>query len=85
MKVRIHIERLVLEGLPVARGGSALLQAAVESELSRLVGEGGIHSSLVSGGALAHAAGDRMEFQSGAKPAALGAQIARAAYKGFGQ
>ncbi|HEY4677146.1 MAG TPA: hypothetical protein VIJ01_08295 [Candidatus Angelobacter sp.] len=85
MNIKLHIERLVLDGLPVTRAQSTILKQAVESELSRLVIEGGIHPELTSGGALAHVPGASMEFDPSARPAALGAQIAQAAYKGFGK
>jgi hypothetical protein len=85
MNVRIHIERLVLEGLPVTAAGSASLRAAVEFELSRLVSEQGLHPALAAGGAWAHLPGESMQFQQGANPAALGTQIARAAYRRLGR
>jgi len=40
MKVHLHIDRLVVEGLDVPHHGK--LQAAVEAELARLIGEQGI-------------------------------------------
>src|SRR5690242_17490105 len=80
MTIRIHIERLVLEGFPEAPDGSASLQSACESELTRLVVQGGLHPTLASGGAWARLSGDSIRFQNDAKPAALGTQIARAAY-----
>jgi hypothetical protein len=46
MNVRLHIDRLVLEGLDVAHGGHGALQAAVESEISRLIGAQGISAGI---------------------------------------
>jgi hypothetical protein len=40
MNVRLHIERLILEGLDVPPGDA--LQLAVETELTRLIGERGL-------------------------------------------
>ena len=40
MNLSLHIERLVLNGLPVTSSNSALLQAAVEVELGRLLASG---------------------------------------------
>ena len=37
MRVRIHIDRLVLDGFPLTAGQGRLVQAAVERELSRLI------------------------------------------------
>jgi len=40
MNVNLHIERLVIEGLAVAGHEGPAIQAAVERELARLIGEG---------------------------------------------
>lgn len=85
MKVRIHIERVVLDGLNVAGADPGFIQAALETELSRLVTGGGIHPTLASGGAFAGVRGGGLEFTPETKPAALGSKIARAAYQGFGK
>jgi hypothetical protein len=37
MNINLHIERLILEGLPVRGSESRLVQAAIESELTRLL------------------------------------------------
>ena len=47
--IKVHIERLVLEGLPVMRSEGPLVQAAVQAELSRLLAEGGLGPGLASG------------------------------------
>ena len=40
MSIHLHIDRLVLEGLPLSPTDGPLLQAALESELTRLMGDG---------------------------------------------
>ena len=52
MNIHVHIERLVLDGLPVAPGRGDLVREAVEAELTRLLAEGGLVPGLTSGGAL---------------------------------
>lgn len=42
MTVKVRIERLILVGLPLGSEDGALVQAAVEAELSRLLVEGGL-------------------------------------------
>ncbi len=42
MIVNLHIERLVIDGLPVGSHEGPYIQAAVERELARLIGEGRI-------------------------------------------
>jgi len=79
--VILHIERLVLEGLPVSHGQGAFVQAAVESELTRLLAEQGVKSS--SAGALTHLAGGSIQLTHNVQPAHLGHQIAAAVYTGL--
>lgn len=65
MNVRLHIDRLIVEGIDVPHRGK--LQAAVEGELARLIGERGIEGAarignvphvtaptIVDGGTAAH-------------------------------
>ena len=52
MKIHVHIDRLVLEGLPVDRHSAPLIQEAVQTELSRLFADSGASSSLLSAGAM---------------------------------
>ena len=40
MKIRVHIERVVVEGLPLERRQAAEVRAAIESELARLMSAG---------------------------------------------
>lgn len=65
MTIRIHIDRLILEGLPIGHHEGPLVQAAVEAELAGLMGSaqlsltGGAISqlgapSIVLGGSFAH-------------------------------
>lgn len=52
MNVRFHIERLILHGLPLEEGQGPAVQAAVETELARLLAEHGLPASVRQGGAL---------------------------------
>jgi hypothetical protein len=84
MTIYIHIERLVLDGIDIPYAQQPALQAALEAELARLVAEGGIMPA--SGGSFARVPGGSIDLnESGGDPAALGGQIARAVYGGFGQ
>jgi hypothetical protein len=84
MSLTIHIDRLVLDGLPVSRAHGPLVQAAVEAELSRLFTEGGLALDLISGGAVPSIPGRAISVADGIAPAALGQQVARAVYGGIG-
>lgn len=85
MNIVVHIERLTLDGLPIGPGQGALVQAAVESELSRLLTEGGLASNLQSGGAFASVRANSISLAAGDHPTWLGQQIARSVYGGVGK
>ncbi len=85
MNVNLHIERLVLDGVPLAPGGRPLLQAAVEAELTRLLASGGLSDALQSGGALYNVRTAGIQLANDQSPAGLGEQIAGAVYGGIGK
>jgi hypothetical protein len=85
MNVRVHIDRLVLEGLPVHRRQGAQLQDAIEAELGRLLAEGGVGSELAAGGAWARLPGSALQLSTVESPAPLGAAIARTIYGSIGE
>jgi len=82
MTTKLHIERLVLEGLPITRSQGPLVQAAVEAELSRLLIEGGLSPKFASGGAVPSLSADSITLTNGG-PAQMGRQIARSVYVGM--
>jgi hypothetical protein len=84
MNVRLHIDRLVLDGLDVGEADRPRLQAAIEQELSRLIGAGGISPELAGGVALPSVRAPQIALAPDAKPAQLGAAIAGAVYGGVG-
>ncbi|MEP7012874.1 MAG: hypothetical protein ABJC13_21335 [Acidobacteriota bacterium] len=84
MKVNLHIDRLVLEGIDLDHAQRPLLQAAVEAELGRLIGEGGI-GSLASGGAVPSVRAAGFEIGADGSPSRLGHQIAQSVYGGTGK
>jgi hypothetical protein len=85
MNVNLHIERLILDGLPIGAGQSALVQAAVEAELSRLLVQGGIAPSLQSGGAVSSVRADAIQLTAQSTPAQMGQQIAHSVHAGMGK
>ena len=84
MNVRLHIDRLVVEGLSVAGGDRARLQRRIESELARLIGAGGISAALARGTAVPTVTAPDMPVHSGASVARLGSEIATSIYGGIG-
>ena len=83
MNVTVNIERLILEGLPLAPWQRPLLAAAVEAELGRLLAKGGLGGELAGGGAVPSLPAGPIELPSDGDPSALGAQIAQAVYGGL--
>lgn len=84
MNVRLHIDRLVLDGIDVGAADRPRLQAAIEQELARLIGAGGISPELAGGVALPSVRAPQIALAPDAKPAQLGAAIAGAVYGGMG-
>ena len=82
--IRLHIERLILDGLPIDRSQASDLQAAVEAELARLLTENGLGAHWQAGGAVPSVPASAVQLAQGSSPAEIGAQIARSVYSGIG-
>ncbi len=81
VKIDLHIEELVLEGFRAA--DRHRIGAAVERELARLLTERGLPPGLAQGADLARLDGGGFEAKPGARPEAVGAQVAGAVYGGL--
>jgi hypothetical protein len=80
----IYIDRLILDGLPLTHSQQPLLQAAIEAELSRLLGADGLAHDLQGGGAFPRVPGGSIQLSGNNAPAHLGQQIARAVHGSIG-
>ncbi len=85
MYIELHIERLVLEGLPLSAAQGRLVQAAAEAELSRLLTENGLASAWLAGGAVPALNASPIQLTAGSSPAQVGRQIAQSVYGGIGK
>lgn len=85
MNINLHIERLVLDGIPLESGQGPWLQAAVEAELARLLANDGLNDALQSGGAFYNVRTAGIQPASDGGPTQLGEQIAWAVYGGIGK
>jgi ribulose kinase len=85
VNIRLHIDRLVLDGLHLSRHQSALVRAAVEHELDKLLVEGGLSPQLATGGSLAAITGGSIQATHQSRPSVLGTKIAAAVYSGIGE
>jgi len=83
MKVNIHIQRMVLDGISIPQHQQASFQAAVETEITRLFAVNGPKDSLMTGGAIAGIAGHDIRLAPEAEPEVLGRQIGRTIYEGI--
>ncbi|MGH6611939.1 MAG: hypothetical protein ACRECQ_16975 [Burkholderiaceae bacterium] len=81
--IELHIEELVLHGF--APRDRSRIGEAVERELARLFAEHGTPPSLTQGSEVANLDGGAFEVEPGAKPKAIGAQVARTVYGGLFQ
>lgn len=79
--IELHIEELLLHGLPLARGQRSDVQAAVETELVRLLTEQGLNRSVA--GATPHLSAGFIQLTRNDQPTHLGHQIAQAIYGGL--
>jgi hypothetical protein len=85
MTVRVHIDRLVLDGFALSPVESRHVRAAVETELTRLLADGGLSDELRSGGAMPSVVAGRFEPSAGGSAAQLGAAIAQSVHGGLGK
>ena len=83
MNINVHIERLILDGLPMTRSQGTLVQAALETEVARLLAINGLDPKLAASGALPSVKAGGIQLTNGSNPT-MGQQVARAVYGGIG-
>ena len=84
MKIDLHIERLILEGLPVSSHDGPQVRAAVQAELSRLLSLQGFSGELQAGGTFPAVRTRPIHLEPQAGPRQIGRQIAHSVYRGLG-
>jgi hypothetical protein len=84
MKIQVHIERLILDGLPMEKRHGPLVRAAVEKELTRLLTVHGLGHEWQSGGAVPKVRASGIQLSNETQPTRLGQQIAGSVYSGIG-
>ncbi|MEN3331909.1 MAG: hypothetical protein V7641_1274 [Blastocatellia bacterium] len=85
MNINLHIERLVLEGLPVEARQGDLLREAVVTELTRLLQANGLAANFQSGGSVPKLNAGSFQLHADKHPLQTGQQIAQAVYGGIGK
>ncbi|HEX6924292.1 MAG TPA: hypothetical protein VF167_02625 [Longimicrobiaceae bacterium] len=81
MSIRLHIERLVLDGFELDAAQGPALQAAVQAEVSRLLMERGLGDGYRQSGALAYVRGADFQVPASAAPEPLGREIGAAVHR----
>jgi len=84
MKIKVHIERLVLEGLPVTSLQARQVQGTLETELARLLATSGLSYELRGGIAVPSVRAAGIEVPRDNHPARLGREVARAVHGAIG-
>jgi hypothetical protein len=84
MNVNLHIERLILDGLPDAATQGPHLRSAVERELARMLAENGLSEQWRAGGAVPRTPVQQFNLAPDARPAAIGRSVAQSVYRGIG-
>jgi hypothetical protein len=83
MKLRVNIERLVLE-FPLSAAEGRRVKAGLEQELARLLSDRGLRPELRAATALPAAPAGAFEPSSDASARQLGQEIARSVHAGIG-
>jgi hypothetical protein len=82
MDINLHIERLVLDGIKLNHYQRRQLQASVQTELARLLIDGGLASSFMQGVAMPKLNANAIQTR-GNDATQLGQQIAQSVYGGI--
>ena len=85
MNVSLYIDRLILDGLPLSEASGPHVQAAIETELARLISVGGVSPTFAGDRVVPSLRGGDVQMTAGGGDADLGRQIAGALYGGIGK
>jgi hypothetical protein len=85
MNINLHIERLILDGLPLEAKDGAAIRAAVETELARLLSQNAVIAAglEIGGGATPSLRADPIQVTAQSSPAQIGREIAGSIYGGI--
>jgi len=83
VRIVLHVDRVLVEGIPVGPGDGEAIGDALRSELSELLVRGGLGAEVLAGGAAPLVRGGTVGFGLRPDPRALGRGIARSVYEGL--
>jgi hypothetical protein len=81
--IRVHIDRLVIDGLPLRPDQRPMMQAALEAELMDRLAASGPEPGMLVGGAIPRLPAGTIHLTPQPEAAALGRQIAGAIHTGL--
>lgn len=85
MKINLHIERLVLDGVTLGSAEQSVVQTSLEGKLVQLFAAGGVSDRLAGGAAISAIAAAGIHLHESASPSNLGEQLAQSIYGGIGK
>lgn len=85
MTIRVHIERVILEGMPISSAGADIVKIAIERELCRLLAARGVGNIARGANAAARPTTDLRIGATHSDSLALGTQIAASVHSAIGQ
>ncbi|MGH9906427.1 MAG: hypothetical protein ACRD8U_12695 [Pyrinomonadaceae bacterium] len=80
MRINLHIDRLVLDGLPVTGAQGTAVQLAIQTELGNLLATHGLGSERPTAQTLPYASGEAIQLIRDAGPRQVGTQIAKSVH-----
>lgn len=83
MNINLHIDRLVLDGIPLDSHQRSVLQQALQGELTRLLANGNLNPDFAGGIAIYRLTVPGIQLGENLQPTQLGQQIAGALYGGI--
>lgn len=84
MKINLHIDRVVLDGIDIKPGEQHWVKAGLEAELSRLLTEpGALAPEFAQNLAVPRITSDSIQLSGDNNPVQLGEQIAQSVYGGI--
>jgi hypothetical protein len=84
VNIRLHIERLVVDGFGLRAAEGSVVRSAVQTELARLLTGHGLRRELQQGGAVSNVEAGGLHVGLKPSPRQLGSGIARSVYGGVG-
>jgi hypothetical protein len=84
MSIRLHIDRLILDGVDLPPGSRRALRESLERELASRIAADGISGVLSGGAAVPSLSAPAIDVAHGTGAPKLGASIAASVYAGIG-